>query len=390
VTIRKAGLGFLAVALVLYAVVAASHAFLPRSADVDPTAEIAAPAPLKGWLNFDSGWYLSIASNGYSYTKGQQSSVAFFPAYPLTVRAVATTGVSEVVAGAALTLLSGLAVALLWWTWLRRRLEGRARMLAFALLLLYPYAWFLYGSLYADAFFLALVLGAFVALDHRRWVLAGVLGGIATAARPVAPAVIIGLLAVALDQSGVLRRERTDSAPRARWRFDRSKLRLSQVAVLLSAAGLLLWCGYLWRRFDDPLAFMTVQEAPGWAQPAGPRTWFKVLFFELVRDGAPFALRLIPQAVATLTCLALVPAVWKRFGWGYGVYTFVVVAIPAIGTGDFQGMGRYLLAAFPVFAFLGEWLAERAPTWMRQAAIPVSGLCLLVGAAMFGTGFYLT
>src|SRR6478672_9366237 len=46
------------------------------------------PAWLDAWYAFDSDWYFQIASNGYSYTPGQQSSVAFFPTFPLAVRAV--------------------------------------------------------------------------------------------------------------------------------------------------------------------------------------------------------------------------------------------------------------------------------------------------------------
>ena len=41
-----------------------------------------------GWVRFDGGWYTKIAAEGYSYLPGAQSTVAFFPAYPLAIRAV--------------------------------------------------------------------------------------------------------------------------------------------------------------------------------------------------------------------------------------------------------------------------------------------------------------
>ncbi|MGI8662601.1 MAG: mannosyltransferase family protein [Acidimicrobiales bacterium] len=381
---------FAVVAIALYLIVAAANAWLPRSNDSDHQAEVPAQSILGGWLAFDSTWYVDIAQNGYYYTKGQQSSVAFFPAYPLTVRALSTVTGSESLAGVLITLASGVGIAALWWIWLRSRLEGRARSTAFALLMLFPYAWFIYGSDYADAFFLVLVLGAFVAADRERWLLVGLLGGLASAARPVAPAVIIGLACVALDRSGVLRRERPAGGGRPRFAFDSRALRPALAWVALSITGLAAWCAYLWRRFGDPVAFLTVQEAPGWAQPAGPHTWFKLTFVDLVAGGHLFALRLIPQAVVTVAFLAFVPAVARRFGWGYGAYVLVVIGIPALGTGDFQGMGRYCLAAFPVFALVGEWVIARGRTWMAPALLATSGTCLAVGAALFGTGFYLT
>ena len=33
---------------------------------------------LDGWVRWDSGWYLSIVSHGYSYLPDQQSNVVFF------------------------------------------------------------------------------------------------------------------------------------------------------------------------------------------------------------------------------------------------------------------------------------------------------------------------
>ncbi len=298
---------------------------------------------------------------------------------------------NEALAAVVLTVVCGLVVALLYWRWLGDRLHGRQREVAFALLLLYPYAWFLYGTAYADAFFLALVLGAFLAADRRNWLLAGVLGGIASAARPVAPAVIIGLVCVALDRQGVLRveRRRGDGTRSVGVHVDTSKLQASMLWLALSVTGLAAWCAYLWHRFGDPIAFMTVQAAPGWSQPAGPHTWFKIGFFDLVFGGHLFVLRLFPQAFVTVLFLCLAPAVARRFGWGYGAYVLVVIGIPALGTGDFQGMGRYALAAFPVFALVGAWIVERGRAW-TNALVVTSAACLAIGALLFGTGAYLT
>ena len=378
---------YASVAAVLYVVIAVAHSLLPAAKDGFDQSDLGAPSFLRGWVWFDSGWYVSIADHGYFYVKGVQSPVAFFPGYPLVLRALHAVIDSYVWAGLLITVVAGLIAALLWWTWLGDRLQGRARTFAFALLLLYPYAWFLYGTLYSDALFLALVLGAFVLIDRQRWVLGGTVGALAAITRPLAPAVIIGIAAVAIQRSGALQRKRD---PRTGVTVDAVKLRGPIVATGLAGAGLLTWCVYLWSRFGDPVAFLTVQSAPGWSQGAGPHTWFKVSFFSMLVHGQLFALRLIPQAIVTVTFLCLVPAVAKRFGWGYGIYVFAVVVIPALGTGDFQGLGRYLLAAFPAFAVLGAWAVERAPRWIAVAALPVSAVCLLVASGMFASGYYLT
>jgi len=56
------------------------------------------------------------------------------------------------------------------------------------------------------------------------------------------------------------------------------------------------------------------------------------------------------QALAGLGAVLLLGRVWLRFGWGYTVYCVIVLVIPIVGTKDFMGLGRYVLAAFPAFA----------------------------------------
>src|SRR5262245_41772623 len=43
---------------------------------------------LDGWVRWDSMWYRDIALRGYFFTPGEESSVAFFPVYPLLIRAL--------------------------------------------------------------------------------------------------------------------------------------------------------------------------------------------------------------------------------------------------------------------------------------------------------------
>lgn len=348
---------------------------------------------LGGWFRFDGGWYERIAREGYTYGgPGVQSSVAFFPAYPLAMRAVAVVLGDEILAGMVVTVLSGLAATVLLYRWTADRLgEGAARWTVLTVLL-YPYAWYLFGAVYADALFGVAVLGAFVALERDRTVLAGLAGAVATAARPVGPAVVVGLVAVLLERRGGLGRLRS--------------LRPADAGVLLSVAGVGAWSGYLWIRWGDPLLFATVQEAPGWGQEAGPRTWFKVEFLEKVRS-LPGVLRdtlagttvhsarpladtvygtgIVLQATALAAALALAVVVWRRIGWGYGLYCLAVLGVPLLGTKDFQGVGRYVLAAFPCFAVVGAHLADHR--WSRWGLV-VSGTALVVLTSFYARGYY--
>ncbi|CAA9253882.1 MAG: hypothetical protein AVDCRST_MAG50-2390 [uncultured Acidimicrobiales bacterium] len=353
-----------------------------------------------GWSRWDAHWYRTIADDGYTYTPGQQSPVAFFPSYPLAMRALEWLFRDVLIAGIFITVACGFAVTWLFHRWCLRHLSAASARMAVLALLLYPYAYYLFGAAYGDALFVVAALGAFLLLEDDRPVLAGLVGVIATAGRPVGGAVVAGLTVVMLTRRGVLTGAAQAAGARVRGavalgrlRIDPRRLRPKDLAVALSVLGLAGYCFYLWRRFDAPLAFVEQTGVPGWDQPPGPRTWFKAYFFEAMQlPQSPLNyVRLGSQAVFTVGALALVPAVIRRFGWGYGVYTLLVVGLPAVASKDFTGMGRYLLAAFPCYAVLGDWLAHVA--WVRRLRVPLlaaSAAALMLFISAFSRGYYLS
>jgi hypothetical protein len=336
-----------------------------------------ADAIFGNWLWWDGGWYLHIAQYGYSFQPNQQSSVAFFPVYPMMVRVVgALVPGGLAIAAILITVLSGLAVLRLFHRWCRRRMSNRASSMAVVALALYPYAWFLYGAAYSDALFLAATLLAFLLLEDDHPVAAGLVGIVATAARPTGVVVLIGLVAVMLDQRGALPRLRGRVRPR-------------DLGVGLAAIGIVAWCTWLALRFGHPFAFIETEGAKGWDRGPGIAVWLKFDFFSSILHDP--ATRWVPYVLQAILCgafAAAIPAVTRRFGRGYGIYTAAAVAVPAVSTGDFMGTGRYLLAAFPVFALMGSALANaRRPRW---AYFGISSLGLGLGTTLFATGHLLT
>jgi hypothetical protein len=375
------------------------------------------PRWLDAWFQGDSGWYYRIADQGYSYTPGQQSPIAFFPTFPLLVHAVGVLlGGDYSTAAGLVTLACAAGVVMLFADWVRSRVQPRTAVVAVALLLVYPYSFFLYGSGYGDASFLLSALGAFALLERRHYVLAGLVGALATAGRPVGIAVAVGLVVRAVEMIAQDRAARRETAvlvgtaagsgsaaagppgvraaeragPVAFRELLRSVrfLRWRQAVLLVSGAGLLAWMVYLGVRFGDPVAFATVQGAPGWNQRGGPRTWFKVPFFGALYFGRwDDVILVVPQALVGVAAVLLVRTVWRRFGWGYTAYTVVSLAIPLIGTKDFMGSGRYVLAAYPVLAAAAVVLTgDRRPRWLAPAVLAVLfvGLCTATVAFVNG------
>lgn len=337
-----------------------------------------------GWLRMDGGWYVGIADVGYSHQPGQQSPIAFFPGYPMGVRAVGGLVDNNPLGGILLTITAGLGAVALFWRWCLDWMPRRSALAAVAALALYPYAWYLYGAVYGDALFLLAVLGSFILLERDAPVLAGVVGMVAMATRLVGVALLAGLVVGVLERRGAF-------GERRRWllpvHLDRRRLRPRDAGVVLAAGGLLGWMAWLWHRFGDPLLFSSVQSE--WGQETSLRTIFKLDFgSQLLRgDDRVYAYGLLLQALLALGVLLLVPAIVRRFGLRYGAYTAVLVVLPLIGSQDFQGVGRYLLGAFPAFGVVGCWLAER-PVRAR-VILPISGAGLVLGTILFAHGLYL-
>jgi hypothetical protein len=334
-----------------------------------------------GW--WDGWWYVGIARRGYWFFQpGQQSPVAFFPAYPLGMRLLGPVVGGPLMAGFLLTLVCGLGVAVLFHRWCVAKLGLAKARLAVLLLLLYPFAFYLMGAVYADALFVAAALAAFVALEHDRPFLAGMAGIVATGSRPVGVALVLGLWVLAVERRGLLAGLRMGC-----WREACRRLRPADAGLLLAPLGLVAYCAFLWARFRSPLAFFDVAGAPGWDQPPGFHTWFKVHWVKAMWNGpwdnGHFG-HLLVNALATVVTAAFIPAVLRRLGWGYGLFVTMAVVATAVSTKDFVGMGRYSLAAFPCFAVAADMLSRRPR--LASAVLTVSAVGLVVLTQLHARG----
>ncbi len=346
---------------------------------------------LLGLFRADGVWYDTIATDGYWFRGTDvQGPIPFFPAYPLAMRVLGWVLLDPIIAGMVLTLASGAGATVLLHRWTRDELGPEAARWAVWTFLLYPFAYYLYGPVYVHAFVVCAALGAFVLAERDHLVLAGLVGAVATASRPEGTAVAIGLVAVTLHR---------------RWAAGR-RIRPGDAGVLLSFTGLMAWSAYLWSRFDDPFLFARVQQA--WGQKPGPDTWLKGDYLDrlpqlsewiadvsagtTVHDPHPwvrliFLGSLTLQAAIAMVAIVAAVGVFRRLGWGYGVYVGVTVGFLVMSTDDFAGLGRYLLLAFPCFAVVGAWFADhRGAAWVW---LPVSAVLLLVISSALARGYFL-
>jgi Gpi18-like mannosyltransferase len=150
----------------------------------------------------DASFYLGIAQHGYT---GDPARAAFFP---LLIHLTSyLTGGDYLAAGLIASVTCGAASAVAVWALAARACDRWVADRAVLLYCAFPGA-MTFGILYSEPLAVALGAAALLALLDRRWLLAGIIGALATAARPsmiilVAASGVAALQAIRDRASGV-------------------------------------------------------------------------------------------------------------------------------------------------------------------------------------------
>jgi hypothetical protein len=307
---------------------------------------------LAPWDHWDSNWFTQIATLGYTDRNCADPgcTTAFFPLYPMLVRAV------DVVApgGALPAALAVSNMALLGALIMLYRLVERdfGNVLADRTawyLMAFPTAFFLSVG-YNESLFLLLSVSCVYVLRDGRWLTAGALGGLAAATRSVGVLLVVPFCYEYLRQRG--RRPRLDA-----------------LGGLLIPAGLAAFVIYTWLRLHDALAFSHAQR--NWGRRfAWPWTSFVDTARNLahthpvlVPNGAHLILDLVATVVViTLLVLAFVGP-WKlhRDQWALPLFgatlALTMVSFPSSSAESpfpLWSAPRLALEIFPAFIVLAR------------------------------------
>jgi hypothetical protein len=213
-----------------------------------------------GW---DGKWYQLIAQHGYPgriVNEGHGSRWAFFPAWPLTIRA--TVGATHLSYSQATFLLSfalGLTSAIAVWLAVR---EVFGQVVADRAVLLYVFfpASFVLSLGYSEGLFITACGVCLYALSRRSWLtaaLAAVVGGLTRDFGVVLVACVVLAAGHAFLES---RRARP------------------LVAIVVAPLGLLVWLWYSWSTVGTPFAFLQAERFWG----NGHFVWFRTPFLAVI------------------------------------------------------------------------------------------------------------
>ncbi|MEN3342521.1 MAG: hypothetical protein V7644_1925 [Actinomycetota bacterium] len=307
--------------------------------------------------SWDGRWYRLVAAHGYLVEPGRQSDPAFFPLYPLLLRALHALGLGYVTAGLLVSNLALLGALLAFEPLTRALFDAQLARRATIYVAIFPLG-FVFSMSYPESLvLLAIALGALAAL-RRRWVVAAALLAAGTLARPETLFLTLPLLPLAL---------------RVRRPGERG---LALGAALAPVAALASFALYLGLALHDPLGWTHAERA--WGRRFTPLGLLRAV------EGLPRAVAgnawVLRDVVFFLVYLGLLvaarragaPLAWVAAG-------AVVVVLPTF-SGSFHSIGRFGLlapAAFWGLAALGG--SRRTDLLIRaaSAALLVAGVLTL-------------
>jgi hypothetical protein len=347
-------------------------------------------AVLNELANWDGLWYRQLANHGYPHHvihccigQGEthaQSTLGFFPLYPLlmwvgarVVMLVTSHGAvySITVAGVIISLIGGLITTLSvqelatgWWG----KSAGRRAAVLFCL---FPGS-VVFSMVYAEGLALPLAAGCILALQRRRWLLAGILAGFATATDPES----LVLIPVCAISAGL-------ELHRRGWR-DVAALR-SLVAPLLSASGAIALGAFLWAWAHTPFATVQTQHI-GWKESTDllalvnlvKRLAHQISFSHF--NHPTINLNLVVGVAGAILLLVLLALVFRArrtisveaLAWTAGI-SFLAV------TSEYTPPNpRLLITAFPAVIVLAYYVKGKAFGWLLAAnGVLLAGLSAL-------------
>ena len=227
---------------------------------------------------------------------------------------------------------------------------------------------------YTESLFFFFIIGSFYFARTKRWWLAGILGGLASATRLPGIFLFPALLIEWWQQREVKKSK-----------LENQNWGMSLLPIFLIPLGLLFYMRFLAIRYGDPLMFAHVQTFFG-AGRSGDKIillyqvfwrYFKMLITVDKQTLVYFIVVL--KSLSAMSFLVFIIFTYLRRWYSYLVFMTLAFIAPTL-TGTFSSLPRYVLVLFPAFILLSLWSEKYR--WVRiiypTIAISLLIFCLLL------------
>lgn len=328
--------------------------------------------PSKGlfdlWVQWDATRFLVTAEVGYEGPGSFANSYAFFPFFPLAVRALGFLGIAGPLAGLLISALSSwVALAFLYKLAEEEEADGAGRRAALYLAV-FPTAVFLIAP-YSEALFLAGAIPAFYYARRARWHLVGLPAALAMGTRFAGLFLLLGLVVEGLRQKDLSVRDAATAG----------------LSVVVGLIPLLGYAAYLAQVKGDPFYFVTDQRL-GWGRSfVGPITALgnTIDRWDDPTQSTSFLLAYRVEVIGAVVGIGFVGWALAKREWGYAVFMGSLLAVLLTST-EYFSIPRILLTFFPAFVFLAGVTSSRPR--LHDAYLMVSTTIAALGVVVYTRG----
>ena len=316
--------------------------------------------------NFDGIHYVEMARRGYDNL--QQ---AFFPFYSNLIRFLTPYFKNSTFAGITISTLSFTLGLIILYKLVRLDYPDEIANLTIILLLVFPVSFF-FSFVYTEGLFFLLIVGSFYAARRNNWLLAGILGGLASYTR------FVGILLL----------------PALLFEFwGKNKAIKNLIPLLLIPVGLLVYMQFLQKTTGDPIAFIHVQKY--FLQGRSDKIvllyqvfWRYLKMIYTVDRSNPLFSTVILEFFTGVTFTVLSIYSFFKTRPSYAFFAIASFIIPTL-TGTFTSLPRYVLVSFPSFIVLAIGLSKlnRPP---KITIFSISAIFQAVFLAMFVRGYWVS
>lgn len=283
--------------------------------------------------NFDGVHYLGIAQSGYS----AQFTQAFFPLYPITIKLISNlfnTFLNETtslfISALLISNAAFLAAIAIFYKLIKNYFSEKIAFWSIMFLLFFPTS-FYFGSIYTESAFFLLLISSYYLVERNKLLFASLTGTLASLTR---------LIGVFLSFTLTYRSNQKVIIP-----------------LILIPIGLIIYVLFLQIEFNNPLYFISAQQAFGNERSTSsiillPQVIFRYFKIILTTNGSQ---RFTPsiELISTFfaVSLLLLSLREKRIKKEWVTFSLLSVIFPTL-TGTLSSMPRYIILSFPIYIFL--------------------------------------
>ena len=320
------------------------------------------------YYRWDSFWYTYIARHGYNFSDLKNSSIAFFPLYPMIIKAVkAVSGIGESRISFGLNIIFSFLASLYLYRLAKIDYSEKISLTILLIFLFFPPSYFFLSG-YPDVLFALLVILSLYFARKKEWSKAGMAAGLLAITKPYG---IFMLPVLGIEYLW-----------NHNWNIKIFFKKIDWLPLLLplvSFGGFVLF-NYL--KFHNPIAFFEAQQT--WGRTlANP---ISALFAEgkfYLFNGNILTGSKLPYLIYLVSFIFSIWAFeisWNKVRRTYLLFSALLL-LSALLTGTLTSWGRYMLLGFPILFGPAIYFSKRK--WLFLIYLVITTFIMIFSASFF-------